>query len=96
MQHNIWSMYPFYALFTMEFQRKMVRVDAEKNLIDVDGIPIANESNIRIRLRKVDAIKVKVEFEVVKEQIADTSQYLKFVNAIMDEKEKELKRKELL
>ena len=96
MQHNICSMYSFFALFTMEFQRKMVRVDAEKNLIDVDGIPVANESNIRIRLRKVDAIKVKVEFEVVKEQIADTSQYLKFVNAIMDEKEKELKRKELL
>lgn len=96
MQHNIWSMYSFFALFTMDFQRKMVRVDAEKNLIDVDGIPVANESNIRIRLRKVDAIKVKLEFEVVKEQIADTSQYLKFVNAIMDEKEKELKRKELL
>lgn len=80
----------------MEFQRKMVRVDAEKNIIDVDGIPVANESNIRIRLRKVDSIKVKMEFDVVKEQIADTSQYLKFVNAIMDEKEKELKRKELL
>lgn len=80
----------------MEFQRKMVRVDAEKNVIDVDGIPVANESNIRIRLRKVDAIKVKIEFDVVKEQIADTSQYLKFVNAIMDEKEKELKRKQLL
>ena len=74
----------------------MVRVDAEKNIIDVDGIPVANESNIRIRLRKVDSIKVKMEFDVVKEQIADTSQYLKFVNAIMDEKEKELKRKELL
>ena len=80
----------------MEFQRKMIRVDAEKNMIDVDGIPVANESNIRIRLRKVDSIKVKMDFEVVKEQIADTSQYLKFVNAIMDEKEKELKRKELL
>ena len=80
----------------MEFQRKMVRVDAEKNIIDVDGIPVANESNIRIRLRKIDSIKVKMEFDVVKEQIADTSQYLKFVNAIMDEKEKELKRKELL
>ena len=80
----------------MEFQRKMIRVDAEKNMIDVDGIPVANESNIRIRLKKVDSIKVKMEFEVVKEQIADTSQYLKFVNAIMDEKEKELKRKELL
>ena len=80
----------------MEFQRKMVRVDAEKNIIDVDGIPVANESNIRIRLRKVDAIKVKIEFDVVKEQIADTSQYLKFVNAIMDEKESELKRKELI
>ena len=80
----------------MEFQRKMVRVDAEKNIIDIDGIPVANESNIRIRLRKVDSIKVKMEFDVVKEQIADTSQYLKFVNAIMDEKEKELKRKELL
>ena len=80
----------------MEFQRKMVRVDAEKNIIDVDGIPVANESNIRIRLRKVDSIKVKMEFDVVKEQIADTSQYLKFVNAIMDEKEKELQRKELL
>ena len=80
----------------MEFQRKMVRVDAEKNVIDVDGIPVANESNIRIRLRKVDAIKVKIEFDVVKEQIADTSQYLKFVNAIMDEKENELKRKELI
>jgi len=73
----------------------MVRVDAEKNIIDVDGIPVANESNIRIRRRKVDAIKVKMEFDIVKEQIADTSQYLKFVNAIMDEKEKELKRKEL-
>ena len=80
----------------MEFQRKMIRVDAEKNMIDVDGIPVANESNIRIRLRKVDSIKVKADFEVVKEQIADTSQYLRFVNAIMDEKEKELKRKELL
>ena len=80
----------------MEFQRKMIRVDAEKNMIDVDGIPVANESNIRIRLRKVDSIKVKMDFDVVKEQIADTSQYLKFVNAIMDEKEKELKRKELL
>ena len=80
----------------MEFQRKMVRVDAEKNMIDVDGIPVANESNIRIRLRKIDSIKVKMDFEVVKEQIADTSQYLKFVNAIMDEKEKELKRKDLL
>ena len=86
----------FRVSLTMEFQRKMVRVDAEKNMIDVDGIPVANESNIRIRLKKVDAIKVKVEFEVVKEQIADTSQYLKFVNAIMNEKEKELKRKELL
>ena len=96
MQHNIWSMYSFFGLFSIEFQRKMVRVDAEKNLIDVDGIPVANESNIRIRLRKVDSIKVKMEFEIVKEQIADTSQYLKFVNAIMDEKEKELKRKELL
>ena len=74
----------------------MVRVDAEKNMIDVDGIPVANESNIRIRLRKIDSIKVKMDFEVVKEQIADTSQYLKFVNAIMDEKEKELKRKDLL
>ena len=80
----------------MEFQRKMIRVDAEKNMIDVDGIPVANESNIRIRLRKVDSIKVKMDFDVVKEQIADTSQYLKFVNAIMDEKERELKRKELL
>ena len=80
----------------MEFQRKMVRVDAEKNIIDVDGIPIANESNIRIRLKKVDAIKVKIEFEVVKDQVANTSQYLKFVNAIMNEKEAELKRKELL
>ena len=80
----------------MEFQRKMVRVDAEKNMIDVAGIPVANESNIRIRLRKIDSIKVKMDFEVVKEQIADTSQYLKFVNAIMDEKEKELKRKDLL
>ena len=89
-------MYSFCALIPMEFQRKMVRVEAEKNMIDVDGIPVANESNIRIRLKKVDAIKVKMEFEVVKEQIADTSQYLKFVNAIMDEKEKELKRKELL
>jgi len=80
----------------MEFQRKMVRVDAEKNIIDVDGIPIANESNIRIRLKKVDAVKVKIEFEVVKDQVANTSQYLKFVNAIMNEKEAELKRKELL
>ena len=80
----------------MEFQRKMIRVDAEKNMIDVDGIPVANESNIRIRLRKVDSIKVKMDFDVVKEQIADTSQYLKFVNAIMDEKESELKRKELI
>ena len=80
----------------MEFQRKMTRVDAEKNIIDVDGIPIANESNIRIRLKKVDAIKVKIEFEVVKDQVANTSQYLKFVNAIMNEKEAELKRKELL
>lgn len=80
----------------MDFQRKMIRVDAEKNIIDVDGIPVANESNIRIRLKKVDAVKVKVEFEVVKDQIANTSQYLKFVNAIMNEKEEELKRKELL
>ena len=80
----------------MEFQRKMIRVDAEKNIIDVDGIPIANESNIRIRLKKVDAVKVKIEFEVVKDQVANTSQYLKFVNAIMNEKEAELKRKELL
>lgn len=71
-------------------------MDAEKNIIDVDGIPVANESNIRIRLKKVDAIKVKIEFDVVKNQIADTSQYIKFVNAIMDEKENELKRKELL
>ncbi len=80
----------------MDFQRKMIRVDAEKNIIDVDGIPVANESNIRIRLKKVDAVKVKIEFEVVKDQIANTSQYLKFVNAIMNEKEEELKRKELL
>ena len=80
----------------MDFQRKMTRVDAEKNIIDVDGIPVANESNIRIRLKKVDAVKVKIEFEVVKDQIANTSQYLKFVNAIMNEKEEELKRKELL
>lgn len=80
----------------MEFQRKMIRVDAEKNIIDVDGIPIANESNIRIRLKKVDAIKIKLEFEVVKDQIVNTLQYLKFVNAIMNEKEQELKRKELI
>ena len=80
----------------MEFQRKMLRVNAEKNIIDVDGIPVANESNIRIRLRKTSAVKVKLEFELVKNQIADTSQYLKFVNAIMDEKKCELKRKELL
>jgi len=33
---------------------------------------------------------------VVKDQIVNTSQYLKFVNAIIDEKERELKRKELL
>lgn len=83
-------------ILDMEFQRKMIRVDAEKNIIDVDGIPIANESNIRIRLKKVDAIKVKIEFEVVKDQISNTSQYLKFVNAIMNEKEEELKRKELI
>ncbi|MDX1532954.1 MAG: hypothetical protein R3230_01965 [Nitrosopumilaceae archaeon] len=80
----------------MEFQRKMFRVDAEKNIIDVDGIPVANESNIRIRLKKVDAIRVKIEFDIVKDQIANTSQYLKFVNALMNEKENELKRKELL
>ena len=80
----------------MDFQRKMFRVDAEKNIIDVDGIPIANESNIRIRLKKVDAIKIKIEFDVVKDQIKNTSQYIKFVNALMDEKERELKRKELL
>ena len=80
----------------MEFQRKMFRVDAEKNIIDVDGIPVANESNIIIRLKKVDAIRVKIEFDIVKDQIANTSQYLKFVNALMNEKENELKRKELL
>ncbi len=80
----------------MEFQRKMFRVDAEKNIIDVDGIPVANESNIRIRLKKVDALRVKIEFDIVKDQIANTSQYLKFVNALMNEKENELKRKELL
>lgn len=74
----------------------MFRVDAEKNIIDVDGIPVANESNIRIRLKKVDAIRVKIEFDIVKDQIANTSQYLKFVNALMNEKENELKRKELL
>ena len=74
----------------------MFRVDAEKSIIDVDGIPVANESNIRIRLKKVDAIRVKMEFDIVKDQIANTSQYLKFVNALMNEKENELKRKELL
>ncbi len=89
--------YLFYRrILDMEFQRKMIRVDAEKNIIDVDGIPIANESNIRIRLKKVDTIKVKIEFEIVKDKISNTSQYLKFVNAIMNEKEEELKRKELI
>jgi hypothetical protein len=80
----------------MEYQRKMSRISAEENKVDVDGIPIANQSNIRIRLHKMNSIKAKSEFRIVKDQIVTTSQYLKFVNAIMYEKYSRLKQKEII
>ncbi len=69
----------------MQYKRKMYRDETyeENSLLDVDGIPVAKDSNLRFRLRLVKHDKVSNEFKIVHDQIATTSQYLRFLNGIM-------------
>lgn len=79
----------------MPYKRKMSRDDSfeENSILDVDGIPVAKKSKLKFRLKKVDDDKIKNELKIIGDQIATTSQYLRFLNAIMHYKKDKFEKK---
>ena len=67
----------------------MFKKDSKEELkFDVDGIPIAQSTFIRFRLtKKSNAKSFRLERFKLKDEIATTNQYLKFLNAISKEKQ---------
>lgn len=92
-QHIEYLCFEFFII--VPYKRNMYRDDTykENSLLDVDGIPVAKDSNLRFRLRLVKNDKVKTEFKIIHDQIASTSQYLRFLNAIIHYKQNKFEEK---